>query len=124
MHSVTGTVERIKRDPGQQFTTALFTNCDSLQVLEGCYKVSLELLFSRTSSPNSLSLSSQEGCSIPLIISVVFLWTCFKKYMYSYTYFKYNVIHILGVITSKFIVYSFGSHVVQHVTQKLSASIY
>ena len=34
------------------------------------------LLFSRLNSPNSLSLSSQERCSIPLDVFVALLWTC------------------------------------------------
>jgi len=42
-----------------------------LQVLKGCNKVSpWSLLFSRLNSPKSLSLSSQERCSGPLVIFV------------------------------------------------------
>ena len=37
------------------------------------------LPFSRVNSPNSLSLSSQERCSIPLIIFVALLWTRSNK---------------------------------------------
>uniref|UniRef100_A0A8B9J3A8 Kinesin-like protein n=1 Tax=Amazona collaria TaxID=241587 RepID=A0A8B9J3A8_9PSIT len=36
-----------------------------LQILEGCYEVSMHLLFSRLNSPNSLILSSYGRCSSP-----------------------------------------------------------
>ena len=39
------------------------------------------LLFSRLNSPNSLSLSSQERCSSPLINFVALLWTCSNRSM-------------------------------------------
>ncbi|KAK4832076.1 hypothetical protein QYF61_020632 [Mycteria americana] len=39
------------------------------------------LLFSRLNNPSSLSLSSQERCSISLIIFVALLWTCSNRSM-------------------------------------------
>ena len=37
------------------------------------------LLVSKLNKPSSLSLSSQERCSSPLIILVALLWTCYKS---------------------------------------------
>ena len=49
----------------------------SLELYSPCYvlKVSQSILFCRLNNPNSLSLSSLERCSIPLIIFVALLWT-------------------------------------------------
>ncbi|KAK4827585.1 hypothetical protein QYF61_019487, partial [Mycteria americana] len=47
------------------------------------------LPFSRLTNPNSLSLSSQERCSIPLIIFVALLWTHSKRSM-SFLYWGPN----------------------------------
>jgi len=49
--------------------------------LKGHNKAPQSLLFSRLNSLNSLSLSSQERCSSPLIIFVALLWSRFNRYM-------------------------------------------
>ena len=52
-----------------------------LQVLKAAIRSAQNLLFSKLNNPSSLSLSSQERCSIPLLTFVALLWTHFNSSM-------------------------------------------